>query len=164
MLSARDEFMARVIAAAVATEFGPASREDVLALGTALGHSKDWLNTRLICNFFECGQDQLANDLMVSVEDKEGLGSVLMTVLQRRLTALVADTTSPDAMSLISRLPSSVYEWAKSRGTKVRPGECPVGLAPLASTCALLRNISSLLPAEHPDGARAASILDTLET
>lgn len=129
----------------------------------------------VICIFFQT---------LLSVHDREALGSQLFSVVGQRLCHVMNDSVSAEQVSRLSRLPTNICSWIKAQvttKTMIRltchvaitltirahspqdPSKLGCRSVPVSRTVDLLIKLLTLLPEQSPNYGLASSLAETIK-
>ncbi|XP_067098778.1 rab3 GTPase-activating protein non-catalytic subunit [Osmerus mordax] len=130
-------------------------------LGPLLQVSQDILRRHLVCELYNQGLDQRAEEVMMEVEDRDVLGSQLLVLTGQRLSysLLHTQTQTQPAMELLARLPPTLCTWLKA----MDPGELRCPLVALAQTSRLVSRLVEMLPENHGQYSLALHLLEAVD-
>eukprot|EP00744_Colponema_vietnamica_P005008 GILI01007393.1.p1 GENE.GILI01007393.1~~GILI01007393.1.p1 ORF type:complete len:310 (+),score=77.23 GILI01007393.1:57-932(+) len=132
------------------------------SLATDLSISQDEIRREHARWLYEIGQDDLAEEILVQVEDLAHMGSQMLDVGHRRLAAAFKEIQQSQKFApLLASIPADVFEEVvrgPSRPCIYQPPDLPQ--PPLEATKALFVRAGSFLPMQSDDGKRAKKLTD----
>ncbi|XP_043917591.1 rab3 GTPase-activating protein non-catalytic subunit [Protopterus annectens] len=175
---ARQQFLFKVISAAVKalpqapkpseiTEEQPMCMsekdEDWPSLAVELAHqlqvNEDELRRYYVCELYNNGIDQLGEEAIFQVADKEVLASQLLVLTGQRLSYALLHTQTKEGMELLARLPPVLCTWLKAMDPQyLQNTDVPIG-----TTAKLVNKVLELLPENHGQYSLALHLIDAVE-
>ncbi|EDO35702.1 predicted protein, partial [Nematostella vectensis] len=114
----------------------------VLALADQLEVDADPLRCHYVQELYSTGLDSAGKEVLMSVNDKQGLAGKLLVIVGQRLAHTLDSSESTTSVTQLSRLPTHISRWIKQQS--------PIKLAcrdvPIQRTAELLSTILPLLP------------------
>uniref|UniRef100_A0A8D0GT66 RAB3 GTPase activating non-catalytic protein subunit 2 n=1 Tax=Sphenodon punctatus TaxID=8508 RepID=A0A8D0GT66_SPHPU len=132
VLSARQQFLTKVVSAAVQAQCSSPRGKDGLeevpllseryedwpALAVDLAQhlqiSEDVIRRHYVCELYNYGIDHLGEEAILQVHDKEVLASQLLVLTGQRLAYALLHTQTKEGMELLARLPPTLCTWLKA--------------------------------------------------
>ncbi|KAL2305951.1 hypothetical protein Nmel_003846 [Mimus melanotis] len=177
MLSIRQQFLLKVVSAAVQTlcssqkdrevseeEYFPFEKGKnwpTLAADLAqyLQISEDLIRRHYVCELYSYGMDHLGEEAFVQVADKEVLASQLLMLAGQRLAFALLHGQIKDGMELLTRLPPTLTTWLKA----MDPQEIQNVEVPIATTARLVSKVIEHLPENHGQYSLALNLIEAVE-
>ncbi|XP_006869763.1 PREDICTED: rab3 GTPase-activating protein non-catalytic subunit [Chrysochloris asiatica] len=177
-ISARQQFLLKVVSAAVQAQHSVAKDKDPTeaAVSTPFGKDQDWpvlavdlahhlqvsedvVRRHYVGELYNHGVDQLGEEAILQVHDKEVLASQLLVVTGQRLAYTLFHAQTKEGMELLARLPPMLCTWLKAMD--------PHGLQntsmPIATTAKLVNKVIELLPENHGQYSLALHLIEAVE-
>ncbi|KAK3599646.1 hypothetical protein CHS0354_029108 [Potamilus streckersoni] len=131
----------------------------VLDLAHEFGLDIDFIKRHHVCELYSAGLDKLAEEVLLTVNDHESIGSELLQIVRLRIQYQFSICSNRKMLQVIPCVDPYVSGWLKrkSSGELIRP-DVPVSL-----TCLLLSNVINQLREGHPEHELAVSLVDLLE-
>uniref|UniRef100_A0A8C3WPR2 RAB3 GTPase activating non-catalytic protein subunit 2 n=1 Tax=Catagonus wagneri TaxID=51154 RepID=A0A8C3WPR2_9CETA len=163
IISIRQQFLLKVVSAAVQARLGvakdkdsseeaaatPLEERDWPALALDLAHhlhvSEDAVRRHHVGELYSHGADHLAEEALLQVRDKEVLASQLLVLIGQRLAHAVLHTQTREGLELLARLPPTLCTWLKA----MNPQDLQNTEVPIATTAKLVNKVIELLPENH---------------
>ncbi|XP_063775203.1 rab3 GTPase-activating protein non-catalytic subunit isoform X2 [Pseudophryne corroboree] len=177
IVSLRQQFLMKVISAAVQTHFQsqitvkqeksaadvPCKALDWPALAVELAPqlqvNQDTLQRHYVCELYNYGFDQTAEEAILQVVDKEVLASQLLVLTGQRLAHALLHTQTKEGMELLARLPPTLCTWIKA----MDPQDLQNTDVPIPTTAKLVDKVVELLPDNHGQYTLALNLIEAVE-
>ncbi|KAF4798610.1 RAB3 GTPase activating non-catalytic protein subunit 2 [Turdus rufiventris] len=177
MLSIRQQFLLKVVSAAVQTLCSPQKDREIseeeyfpfekgknwptLAADLAqyLQVSEDLVRRHYVCELYSYGMDHLGEEAFVLVADKEVLASQLLMLAGQRLAFALLHGQIKEGMEFLSRLPPTLSTWLKA----MDPQEIQNTEVPIATTARLVSKVIEHLPENHGQYSLALNLIEAVE-
>uniref|UniRef100_A0A8D0WYR6 Rab3 GTPase-activating protein non-catalytic subunit n=1 Tax=Sus scrofa TaxID=9823 RepID=A0A8D0WYR6_PIG len=177
-ISIRQQFLLKVVSAAVQARHGVAKDRDsseeapsppfekdqdwpVLALDLAhhLQVSEDAVRRHYVGELYNHGADHRGEEAILQVQDKEVLASQLLVLIGQRLAHAVLRTQTREGLELLARLPPTLCTWLKA----MNPQDLQNTEVPIATTAKLVNKVIELLPENHGQYSLALHLTEAVE-
>ncbi|XP_038616705.1 rab3 GTPase-activating protein non-catalytic subunit isoform X2 [Tachyglossus aculeatus] len=178
-ISMRQQFLLKVVSAAVqehpAGPKGPETTEEA-ACPPSPGKERDWpalavdlsqplqvnedvIRRHYVCELYNYGIDQLGEEAILQVHDKEVLASQLLVLTGQRLAYALLHTQTKEGMELLARFPPTLCTWLKA----MDPQDLQNTQVPIATTAKLVNKVIELLPENHGQYGLALHLIEAVE-
>ncbi|WAR19500.1 RBGPR-like protein [Mya arenaria] len=131
--------------------------EVIMTLADQFGQDVDYFKRHYVCELYSAGFDRLADEVLVTVNEREPLGTQLLTIAGQRVAYKLSVMDAQMVVDLMSNVNPALSTWLKSMNWALLL-QAEVDNADIAS---LVRHSVSLLPEGHQQYELAAA-LDTL--
>ncbi|XP_052787528.1 rab3 GTPase-activating protein non-catalytic subunit-like isoform X1 [Mya arenaria] len=131
--------------------------EVIMTLADQSGQDVDYFKRHYVCELYSAGFDRLADEVLVTVNEREPLGTQLLTIAGQRVAYKLSVMDAQMVVDLMSNVNPALSTWLKSMNWALLL-QAEVDNADIAS---LVRHSVSLLPEGHQQYELAAA-LDTL--
>uniref|UniRef100_H3AZD3 RAB3 GTPase activating non-catalytic protein subunit 2 n=1 Tax=Latimeria chalumnae TaxID=7897 RepID=H3AZD3_LATCH len=178
ILSLRQQYLMKVVSAAVqalpqAQKTKPPSEEPPLNisepavdwpslafdLAQHLQIQEDVIRRHFVCELYNNGLDQLAEEAIFQVHDKEVLAAQLLVLTGQRLAYALLHTQTKEGMELLARLPPTLCTWLKA----MDPQDLRNTDVPILTTAKLVNKVIELLPENHGQYSLALHLIEAVE-
>ncbi|NXY81283.1 RBGPR protein, partial [Alcedo cyanopectus] len=178
VLSLRQQFLLKVVSAAVQTLCSAQKAKDVseeelfpfekgknwptvaVDLAQFLQVSEDVVRRHHVCELYSYGMDHLGEEAFLQVADKEVLASQLLILAGQRLAFALLHRQTQEGLELLTRLPPAFCTWLKA----MDPHELQNLEVPIATTAKLVGRVIEHLPENHGQYSLALSLLEAAES
>ncbi|KAM6083153.1 rab3 GTPase-activating protein non-catalytic subunit isoform 6-T6 [Chlamydotis macqueenii] len=178
VLSLRQQFLVKVVSAAVQTLCSSQKAKEVLEeelfpfekgknwptlavdLAQYLQISEDVIKRHYVCELYSYGLDHLGEEAFLQVTDKEVLASQLLILAGQRLAFALLHVQTKEGMELLTRLPPTLCTWLKA----MDPQELQNVEVPIATTAKLVNKVIEHLPENHGQYSLALNLIEAVET
>ncbi|KAM6219408.1 rab3 GTPase-activating protein non-catalytic subunit [Rhynchocyon petersi] len=177
-ISVRQQFLLKVVSAAVQTQHSVAKNEDpseeavptaferdynwpVLAVDLAhhLQVSADVVRRHYVGELYSYGVDHLGEEAILQVQDKEVLASQLLVLIGQRLAYVLFHSQTKQGLELLARLSPTLCTWLKAMDTHGLQNTS----VPIATTAKLVNKVIELLPENHGQYSLALHLIEAVE-
>uniref|UniRef100_A0A8C5U2C3 RAB3 GTPase activating non-catalytic protein subunit 2 n=1 Tax=Malurus cyaneus samueli TaxID=2593467 RepID=A0A8C5U2C3_9PASS len=177
MLSIRQQFLLKIVSAAVQTLCSSQKDKEVseeelfpfekgknwptLAADLAqyLQISEDLVRRHYVCELYSYGMDHLGEEAFLQVADKEVLASQLLVLAGQRLAFALLHGQIKEGMDFLTRLPPTLCTWLKA----MDPQEIQNVEVPIATTAKLVSKVIEHLPENHGQYSLALNLIEAVE-
>ncbi|XP_055966815.1 rab3 GTPase-activating protein non-catalytic subunit [Sorex fumeus] len=178
IISARQQFLLKLVSAAVQAQHSVrrdrSSPEEAPA--APLGRDPDWpalamdlalhlqvnedvVRRHYVGELYSHGADQLGEEAMLQVHDKEVLASQLLVLTGQRLAHALLHSQTRAGMELLARLPPTLCTWLKA----MDPQDLQNTEVPIATTAKLVNKVIELLPEQHGQYSLALHLTEAVD-
>ncbi|XP_016076678.1 PREDICTED: rab3 GTPase-activating protein non-catalytic subunit isoform X1 [Miniopterus natalensis] len=177
-ISVRQQFLLKVVSAAVQAQHAGAKDKDssaeapgappgkdldwpILAVDLAqhLQVSEDVVRRHYVGELYNYGVDHLGEEAILQVHDKEVLASQLLVLTGQRLAHALLHTQAKEGMELLARLSPTLCTWLKA----MDPQDLQNTEVPIATTAKLVNKVIELLPENHGQYSLALHLIEAVE-
>lgn len=131
----------------------------VLDLAQHLQVNEDVILRHYVCELYNYGLDQLGEEVILQVHDKEVLASQLLVLTGQRLAYALLHTQTKEGMELLARLPPTLCMWLKA----MDPQDLKNVDVPITTTAKLVDKVIELLPENHGQYSVALNLIEAVE-
>jgi hypothetical protein len=132
----------------------------VLKLAVPLGVDSDDLVRHHVLELYSCGQDKLAQEVLLTVSNHALIGSDLLAIAGCRLAHFVYNCDPPNGVERLAKCSPAVSSWLQS--LDVRRLRCPS--PPLKITALLLGHVVNQLPEGHSEYKLALELVELVQS
>ncbi|XP_071079517.1 rab3 GTPase-activating protein non-catalytic subunit-like [Haliotis cracherodii] len=138
-----------------------AFRWPVLAvdLGKDFGLDIDYLKRHHVCQLYSAGRDKLAEEVLLTVNDHELMGSQLLPIAGQRVAYFLFRCDQPGTGKIMSDMSPSLSTWLK----QLDPEELVSPDAPMSDTALLLEHVANQLPEGYSEYNLAISLVELVQ-
>ncbi|CAN2387451.1 positive regulation of protein lipidation [Pristimantis euphronides] len=177
IVSLRQQFLMKTISAAVQAQFqsqitvkseeaNPTVEQKpmdwptlAVELASQLQVNEDTLRRHYVCELYNYGFDQIAEEAILQVVDKEVLASQLLIFTGQRLSHALLHTQTKEGMELLARLPPTLCTWIKA----MDPQDLQNTDVPIPTTAKLVDKVVELLPENHGQYGLALNLIEAVD-
>uniref|UniRef100_A0A8D0DZX4 RAB3 GTPase activating non-catalytic protein subunit 2 n=1 Tax=Salvator merianae TaxID=96440 RepID=A0A8D0DZX4_SALMN len=120
---------------------------------------EDVIRRHYVCELYNYGLDQLGEEAILQVHDKEVLASQLLVLTGQRLAYALLHTQTKEGMELLARLPPTLCTWLKA----MDPQDLQNVEVPIATTAKLVDKVIEHLPENHGQYSVALNLIEAVE-
>ncbi|KAJ7341059.1 hypothetical protein JRQ81_004749 [Phrynocephalus forsythii] len=131
----------------------------VLDLAQHLQVNEDVIQRHYVCELYNYGLDQLGEEAILQVHDKEVLASQLLVLTGQRLAYALLHTQTKEGMELLARLPPTLCTWLKA----MDPQDLKNVDVPITTTAKLVDKVIEHLPENHGQYSVALNLIEAVE-
>ncbi|KAH0622686.1 hypothetical protein JD844_025199 [Phrynosoma platyrhinos] len=170
LLSIRHQFLTKLVSA-VAQAHGNAKESVVVSvedrdwptlaldLSQHLQVTEDVIRRHYVCELYNYGLDQLGEEAILQVHDKEVLASQLLVLTGQRLAYALLHTQTKEGMELLARLPPTLCTWLKA----MDPQDLQNVDVPITTTAKLVDKVIEHLPENHGQYSVALNLIEAVD-
>ncbi|XP_053164823.1 rab3 GTPase-activating protein non-catalytic subunit [Hemicordylus capensis] len=177
LLSVRHQFLTKLVSAVVQAQSSShkakGSPEDltvisvkdrdwpalVVDLAQHLQVQEDVVRRHYVCELYNYGLDQLGEEAILQVHDKEVLASQLLVLTGQRLAYALLHIQTKEGMELLARLPPTLCTWLKA----MDPQDLQNVDVPISTTAKLVDKVIEHLPENHGQYSVALNLIEAVE-
>ncbi|XP_072846563.2 rab3 GTPase-activating protein non-catalytic subunit isoform X1 [Pogona vitticeps] len=177
LLSVRHQFLTKLVSALVQAQASSQKTKDnpeeilnvsvkdrdwpalVLDLAQHLQVNEDVIQRHYVCELYNYGLDQLGEEAILQVHDKEVLASQLLVLTGQRLAYALLHTQTKEGMELLARLPPTLCTWLKA----MDPQDLKNVDVPITTTAKLVDKVIEHLPENHGQYSVALNLIEAVE-
>ncbi|XP_062980165.1 rab3 GTPase-activating protein non-catalytic subunit [Elgaria multicarinata webbii] len=130
-----------------------------LDLAQHLQVNEDVIKRHYVCELYNYGLDQLGEEAILQVHDKEVLASQLLVLTGQRLAYALLHTQTKEGMELLARLPPTLCTWLKA----MDPQDLQNVDVPITTTAKLVDKVIEHLPENHGQYSVALNLIEAVE-
>lgn len=133
--------------------------ELILGVGEEFGLDIDYLKRHHVCELYSAGFDKLAEEVLLTVNDHDSLGSQLLAICGQRVAYRFSKLEGPVVVDILSNVNPALSTWLKSMNHKllIHPD---VSTADIQSLVAMT---TSQLPESHSEHNIAISLTELVQ-
>ncbi|XP_061163319.1 rab3 GTPase-activating protein non-catalytic subunit-like isoform X1 [Saccostrea echinata] len=177
--SNRKEFLARILTYAVSTldssQASPShnlhqvSKKDaaatkwptlVLEIAKDFGLDLDFFKRQHVIELYSSGHDKKAEEVLLTVNDREFMGSQLLLVAGRRVAHYLLESHKMEGVELLSNVSPTLSTWLRS----LEPGHLRKPEADVKSIAMLVHHVANYLPEGTSEYELAISLVDLVQS
>lgn len=179
LTSSRKEFLSRIVTCAVSTldssqgspthqaHQGP--KKDaaatkwpalVLELAKDFGLDLDFFKRQHVIELYSGGHDKKAEEVLLTVNDREFMGSQLLLVAGRRVAHYLLESHKMEGVELLTNVSPVLSKWLRS----LEPGQLRRPEADVQSIAMLIHHVANYLPEGTPEYELAISLVDLVQS
>ncbi|XP_055995292.1 rab3 GTPase-activating protein non-catalytic subunit-like isoform X2 [Ostrea edulis] len=173
--SNRKEFLSRIITCAVSTtdsfQTSPTSISKknaaatkwptrVLELAKEFGLDLDFFKRQHVIELYSGGHDKKAEEVLLTVNDREFMGSQLLLLAGRRVAHYLLESHKMEGVELLSNVSPALTTWLRS----LEPGHLRQPVADVPSIAMLIHHVANYLPEGTPEYELAISLVDLVQS
>ncbi|XP_066474958.1 rab3 GTPase-activating protein non-catalytic subunit isoform X1 [Tiliqua scincoides] len=121
--------------------------------------NEDAVRRHYVCELYNYGLDQLGEEAILQVHDKEVLASQLLVLTGQRLAYALLHTQTKEGMELLARLPPTLCTWLKA----MDPQDLQNVDVPVTTTAKLVDKVIEHLPENHGQYSVALNLIEAVE-
>ncbi|KAG8584444.1 hypothetical protein GDO81_008830 [Engystomops pustulosus] len=177
IVSLRQQFLMKMISAAVQAQFqsqitvrpeevaADAERRPVdwpilaVELAPQLQVNEDTVQRHYVCELYNYGFDNIAEEAILQVVDKEVLASQLLVLTGQRISHALLHTQTKEGMELLARLPPTLCTWIKA----MDPQDLQNTDVPIPTTAKLVDRVVELMPENHGQYSLALNLIEAVD-
>ncbi|XP_061481152.1 rab3 GTPase-activating protein non-catalytic subunit isoform X2 [Rhineura floridana] len=130
-----------------------------LDLAQHLQVAEDVIRRHYVCELYNYGLDQLGEEAILQVHDKEVLASQLLVLTGQRLAYALLHTQTKEGMELLARLSPTLCTWLKA----MDPHDLQNVDVPITTTAKLVDKVIEHLPENHGQYSVALNLIEAVE-
>ncbi|XP_041353023.1 rab3 GTPase-activating protein non-catalytic subunit-like isoform X2 [Gigantopelta aegis] len=132
----------------------------VLELAKDFGLDVDHLKRHNVCELYSIGQDKLAEEVLLTVNDHEIMGSQLLLIAGQRIAHYLFKCDTPDTVKIVSSMSTTLSTWLKQQDREQlhKPDVA------LGDTVLLLGHVANYLHEGHSEYNLAISLIELVQT
>ncbi|XP_045164449.2 rab3 GTPase-activating protein non-catalytic subunit-like [Mercenaria mercenaria] len=133
--------------------------ETVLQLAEEFGVDLDLIKRHHVCTLYSAGFDKLAEEVLLTVNDRDSLGQDLLTIVGQRVAQKLSKLDAQMVVELMSNVNPALSTWLKSMNSAllVYPD------VPCSDIQALVTQTLNQLSENHPQQELAASLVELVQ-
>ncbi|XP_042302248.1 rab3 GTPase-activating protein non-catalytic subunit isoform X2 [Sceloporus undulatus] len=170
LLSVRHQFLTKLVSAVAQAHGKPEESVAVsvkdrdwptlaLDLSQHLQITEDVIRRHYVCELYNYGLDQLGEEAILQVHDKEVLASQLLVLTGQRLAYALLHTQTKEGMELLARLPPTLCTWLKA----MDPQDLQTVDVPITTTAKLVDKVIEHLPENHGQYSVALNLIEAVD-
>lgn len=132
----------------------------ILELAKDFGLDLDFFKRHHVCELYSGAQDKMAEEVLLTVNDHELIGSQLLLIAGHRTAHFLLDSHKSQGVDLLTTVSPALSTWLKSLDKgHLRQPNVPVGDIAL-----LVQHVANNLPEGYPEYELAISLVDLVQS
>lgn len=132
----------------------------VLELAKDFGLDLDFFKRHHVCELYSGGHDRIAEEVLVTVNDHELMGSQLLLIAGHRTAYFLLDTHKSKGVDLLTTVSPTLSSWLKA----LDKGHLRQPKASSEDIALLVQHVANNLPEGYPEYDQAISLVDLVQS